>query len=68
MFCVLFLRRRNDMPRSFLVKNKRCASYNIHRSYEEEQPAEFEDQGETLSVTLNGKCITFSSLNKRYFS
>uniref|UniRef100_A0A096M1N2 Growth factor independent 1B transcriptional repressor n=1 Tax=Poecilia formosa TaxID=48698 RepID=A0A096M1N2_POEFO len=27
------------MPRSFLVKNKRCASYNIHRTYEEDQPA-----------------------------
>ncbi|XP_068609304.1 zinc finger protein Gfi-1b [Brachionichthys hirsutus] len=24
------------MPRSFLVKNKRCTSYNIHRSYEDE--------------------------------
>ncbi|XP_072228411.1 zinc finger protein Gfi-1b [Leuresthes tenuis] len=27
------------MPRSFLVKNKRCASYNVHRSYEEEPTA-----------------------------
>ncbi|XP_022076924.1 zinc finger protein Gfi-1b [Acanthochromis polyacanthus] len=25
------------MPRSFLVKNKRCTSYNVHRSYEDEQ-------------------------------
>ncbi|KAL0965536.1 hypothetical protein UPYG_G00282560 [Umbra pygmaea] len=24
------------MPRSFLVKNKRCASYNVHRSHEDE--------------------------------
>ncbi|XP_034048783.1 zinc finger protein Gfi-1b [Thalassophryne amazonica] len=23
------------MPRSFLVKNKRCTSYNVHRSYDE---------------------------------
>ncbi|MED6237302.1 hypothetical protein ATANTOWER_022295 [Ataeniobius toweri] len=30
------------MPRSFLVKNKRCASYNIHRTYVEE-PKAFED-------------------------
>ncbi|XP_017280987.1 zinc finger protein Gfi-1b [Kryptolebias marmoratus] len=27
------------MPRSFLVKNKRCSSYNIHRTYEEEPEA-----------------------------
>uniref|UniRef100_A0A3Q4BAP4 C2H2-type domain-containing protein n=1 Tax=Mola mola TaxID=94237 RepID=A0A3Q4BAP4_MOLML len=27
------------MPRSFLVKNKRCASYNFHRSYEEDPKA-----------------------------
>ncbi|XP_012719612.1 zinc finger protein Gfi-1b [Fundulus heteroclitus] len=27
------------MPRSFLVKNKRCASYNIHRTYVEEPRA-----------------------------
>lgn len=27
------------MPRSFLVKNKRCTSYNVHRSYEEEPKA-----------------------------
>ncbi|XP_070991029.1 zinc finger protein Gfi-1b-like [Oncorhynchus clarkii lewisi] len=24
------------MPRSFLVKNKRCTSYNVHQSYEDE--------------------------------
>uniref|UniRef100_A0A3P8TDM4 Growth factor independent 1B transcriptional repressor n=1 Tax=Amphiprion percula TaxID=161767 RepID=A0A3P8TDM4_AMPPE len=24
------------MPRSFLVKNKRCTSYNVHRSYEDD--------------------------------
>uniref|UniRef100_A0A8C7ULS0 Growth factor independent 1B transcriptional repressor n=1 Tax=Oncorhynchus mykiss TaxID=8022 RepID=A0A8C7ULS0_ONCMY len=24
------------MPRSFLVKNKRCSSYNVHQSYEDE--------------------------------
>lgn len=24
------------MPRSFLVKHKKCASYNVHRSYEDE--------------------------------
>ncbi|KAM4635746.1 zinc finger protein Gfi-1b [Polymixia lowei] len=24
------------MPRSFLVKNKRCATYNVHRSYDDE--------------------------------
>uniref|UniRef100_A0A3B5L961 Growth factor independent 1B transcription repressor n=1 Tax=Xiphophorus couchianus TaxID=32473 RepID=A0A3B5L961_9TELE len=34
------------MPRSFLVKNKRCASYNIHRSYEEEQPLQSTDSSE----------------------
>ncbi|XP_030005537.1 zinc finger protein Gfi-1b [Sphaeramia orbicularis] len=27
------------MPRSFLVKNKRCSSYNVHRSYEDESKA-----------------------------
>ena len=28
-----------NMPRSFLVKNKRCTSYNVHRSYGEEPEA-----------------------------
>ncbi|XP_040054457.2 zinc finger protein Gfi-1b isoform X1 [Gasterosteus aculeatus] len=27
------------MPRSFLVKNKRCSSYNIHRSHDDEPEA-----------------------------
>ncbi|KAM8744147.1 zinc finger protein Gfi-1b isoform 1-T3 [Acanthopagrus schlegelii] len=27
------------MPRSFLVKKKRCASFNVHRSYEDEPQA-----------------------------
>ncbi|KAJ0015518.1 hypothetical protein NQD34_009138 [Periophthalmus magnuspinnatus] len=27
------------MPRSFLVKNKRCASYNVHRAYSHEPKA-----------------------------
>ncbi|XP_056288515.1 zinc finger protein Gfi-1b [Pseudoliparis swirei] len=27
------------MPRSFLVKNKRCSSYNVHRSHEDESEA-----------------------------
>lgn len=27
------------MPRSFLVKNKRCTSFNVHRSYEDEPKA-----------------------------
>uniref|UniRef100_A0A4W5PSX4 Growth factor independent 1B transcriptional repressor n=1 Tax=Hucho hucho TaxID=62062 RepID=A0A4W5PSX4_9TELE len=34
------------MPRSFLVKNKRCASYNVHRSHEDEvEPREPEFTG-----------------------
>lgn len=31
--------RRINMPRSFLVKNKRCSSYNIHRSHDDEPEA-----------------------------
>ena len=30
---------RINMPRSFLVKKKRCASFNVHRSYEDEPQA-----------------------------
>ncbi|XP_034752790.1 zinc finger protein Gfi-1b [Etheostoma cragini] len=37
------------MPRSFLVKNKRCASYNVHRSYEE-APTSAEDPLEVQST------------------
>ncbi|XP_032396160.1 zinc finger protein Gfi-1b [Etheostoma spectabile] len=40
------------MPRSFLVKNKRCASYNVHRSYEDEPkaPTSTEDPLEVQST------------------
>uniref|UniRef100_A0A3P9QD78 Growth factor independent 1B transcriptional repressor n=1 Tax=Poecilia reticulata TaxID=8081 RepID=A0A3P9QD78_POERE len=52
------------MPRSFLVKNKRCASYNIHRTYEEEQPAESEGQAELRygwSVGFTALCCTMAA-------
>uniref|UniRef100_A0A8C9Z577 Growth factor independent 1B transcriptional repressor n=1 Tax=Sander lucioperca TaxID=283035 RepID=A0A8C9Z577_SANLU len=40
------------MPRSFLVKNKRCTSYNVHRSYEDEPkaPTSTEDPLEVQST------------------
>uniref|UniRef100_A0AAY5KS00 C2H2-type domain-containing protein n=1 Tax=Esox lucius TaxID=8010 RepID=A0AAY5KS00_ESOLU len=39
------------MPRSFLVKNKRCASYNVHRSHEDQEPKEPELTSNSPGVT-----------------
>ncbi|XP_028317981.1 zinc finger protein Gfi-1b [Gouania willdenowi] len=42
------------MPRSFLVKNKRCSSYNVHRSVEDDEPRPPQTSDSEVSSELQG--------------